>query len=142
MRVAATTRIVCPPERIFDTLADVRNDARWNGRVSSAELRSAEPIGLGSRFAIVNGGTAYDVTITTYDRPSRLVLEASGKPDLTVAFTFTPTSDGTELNSDFDFRPRGALKVLFALVAPVIRRDVPKQFASLKALCEAGESRS
>ena len=142
MRVAATTRIVCPPERIFDTLADVRNDARWNGRVSSAELRSAEPIGLGSRFAIVNGGTAYDVTITTYDRPSRLVLEASGKPDLTIAYTFTPTADGTELDSDFDFRPRGALKVLFTLVAPVIRRDVPKQFASLKALCEAGESRS
>jgi hypothetical protein len=26
--------------------------------------------------------------------------------------------------------------VLFPLLAPVIRRDVPKQYASLKALCE------
>jgi len=48
----------------------------------------------------------------------------------------TPTGDGTELESDFDFRPRGALKVLFPLLAPVIRRDVPKQYASLKAVCE------
>ena len=136
MRVTATTRIACPPETVFDTLADLRNDLRWNSRVSRAELQSAEPVGLGSQFAIVNGGTAYDVTITSYDRPSRLVLEASGKPDLTIACTLTPDGDGTQLESDFDFRPKGALKVLFPLLAPVIRRDVPKQYASLKALCE------
>jgi len=117
-------------------VADLRNETRWNSQVRSAELQSAEPIELGSRFAIVNGGTAYDVTITTYDRPSRLVVEASGNPDLTIEYTFTPTGEGTDLQSDFDFRPRGALKVLFALLAPVIRRNVPKQYASLKALCE------
>ena len=76
------------------------------------------------------------MTITTYDRPSRLVLEASGKPDLTIAYTLTPTAMRTELESDFAFHARGALKVLFPLLAPVIRRDVLKQYASLKALCE------
>ena len=136
MRVTATTRIACPPEKVFGMLADVRNDTQWNSRVSSVELLSAEPIGPGSHFAMVNGGTAYDVTITTYEPPSRLVLEASGKPDLTIAYAFTPTAEGTELESDFDFRPSGALKVLFPLLAPVIRRDVPRQHASLKALCE------
>ena len=136
MRLTTTTRINCPPENVFDTLADLRNDTQWNRRVSRAELLSPEPIGLGSRFAIVNGGTPYDVTITTYDRPSRLVLEASGKPDLTIACALTRRGEDTELESDFDFRPRGFLKVLFPLLGPVIRRDVPKQFASLKALCE------
>ena len=136
MHVTATTRIACPPEDVFDMLADLRNDRKWNSRVSRAELRSPEPIGLGSRFAIVNGGTEYVVTITSYDRPSRLVFEASGKPDLTIACALTRSGDETELESDFDFRPRGALKLLFPLLAPVIRRDVPKQFASLKALCE------
>ena len=136
MRVNTTTRIACPPEKVFDTMADLRNDTQWNSRVSSAELRSPEPIGLGSRFAIVNGGTPYDVTITSYDRPSRLEFEASGKPDLTIVCALTLRGDETELESDFDFRPRGVLKVLFPLLAPVIRRDVPKQFASLKELCE------
>jgi hypothetical protein len=28
------------------------------------------------------------------------------------------------------------LKMMFAVLAPVIRRNVPKQYASLKALCE------
>lgn len=136
MRVTAKTRIARPPEDVFDTLADLRNDAKWNSRVSRAELRSPEPIGPGSRFAVVNGGTPYDVTITSYDRPSRLVFEASGKPDLTIACTLTPTGEGTELESDFDFRPKGVLKVVFPLLAPVIRRDVPRQYASFKALCE------
>ncbi|HEX3266644.1 MAG TPA: SRPBCC family protein [Gaiellaceae bacterium] len=136
MRVATTTRIACPPERVFDILADLRNDTEWNSRVTSAELQNPEPIGQGSRFALVNGGSEYDVTITTYERPSRLVYEASGNPDLTIACSFTPTEEGTELDSDFDFRPKGPLKVLFPLLGPVIRRDVPKQYASLKALCE------
>ena len=136
MRVIATTRIACPLEQVFDLLADIRNETQWNSQVSSAELRSAEPIGVGSRFAIVNGGTAYDVTITTYDRPSSLAFEASGNPDLTIAYALTPTDDGMELESDLDFRPKGHLKVLFSLLGPVIRRNVPKQYASLKRLCE------
>jgi carbon monoxide dehydrogenase subunit G len=136
VRVTTTTRVACPPEQVFDTLADLRNETQWNSRVSSADLRSAEPIGPGSQFGIVNGGTTYEVTITTYERPSRLVFEASGNPDLTIVYTLAPAGDGTQLDSDYDFRPRGALKMLFALLAPVIRRDVPRQQASLKALCE------
>ena len=136
MRATATTRIACAPEGVFDTLADLRNETQWNSRVSSAELRSVEPIGLGSRFGIVNGGTTYDVAITTYERPSRLVLEASGKPDLTITYALRATADGTELESELEFRPRGSLKLLFSVLAPVIRRDVPKQYGSLKALCE------
>jgi uncharacterized protein YndB with AHSA1/START domain len=136
VRATATTRIACAPEEVFDTLADLRNETRWNARVSSAELRSDEPVGLGSRFGIVNGGSSYDVAITTYERPSRLVLEASGKPDLTITYALSPTADGTELESELHFRPTGSRKLLFSLLAPVIRRDVPKQYASLKALCE------
>jgi len=136
VRVTTTLQLACPPERVFDTLADLRNETQWNSRVSAAELRSEEPVELGSRFEIVNGGTPYKVTITTYERPSRLVLDATGNPDLTIAYSFVPAGDGTQLDSDYDFRPRGALKVLLPLLAPVIRRDVPKQQASLKALCE------
>jgi hypothetical protein len=136
VRAIATTQIASAPEGVFDILADLRNETQWNSRVSSAELRSDEPIGAGSRFAIVNGGTSYDVTITTFDRPARLVLEASGKPDLTITYLLAPTPDGTELESELDFRPTGFLKLLFAVLAPLIRRDVPKQYRSLKALCE------
>ncbi len=136
MLLRSSVQINCPPEKVFDTLADVRNDPQWNGRVSSAELRSAEPIGLGSRFAMVNGGVPYDVTIAAHERPGRLVLEAQGRPELTIAYTMTPVDGGTSLDSEFDFRPTGAQKLVFALARPLISREIPKQFAGLKAFCE------
>jgi hypothetical protein len=136
MRVATRTGIACPPERVFDLVADMRNEIQWNRRVSSAELHSAEPVGQDSRFAVVNSGTTYEVTITTFERPSRLVFEARGNPDLGIEYAFTPNGAGTDFASELDFRPRGVSKVVFALLAPVIRRDVRKQYAALKALCE------
>ena len=107
MRVAATATVESRPETVFDAMADARNEPRWNSRVSSAALRSGEPIGLGSKFAIVNGGTSYDVTITTYDRPAGLVFEAVGNPDVTIAYTFRSSGECTEMASAFDFRPNG-----------------------------------
>jgi len=137
MRVTARTEIACSPERVFDTLADLRNDLEWNSRFSRADLVSGEPIGPGSSFGIVNGGTAYDATLATYERPHRLVVDArGGNPELTITYTLTPAGDGTVLESEFDFRPRGTLKVLLPLLSPLIRRDVPKQYAALKAFCE------
>jgi hypothetical protein len=39
-----------PVEEVFDFVADVRNEPRYNPRMLSAELVSEEPIGSGSRF--------------------------------------------------------------------------------------------
>jgi uncharacterized protein YndB with AHSA1/START domain len=136
VRAAATTTIACPAEKAFDLMADARNEPQWNSRVSKAELRSGEPIGTGSRFLIVNSGTDYDTTISVFDRPSRLVFEAKGNPDVTIAYTFTGSGDTTELAGELDFRPSGLTKALFFVLAPVIRRDVRKQYAAFKALCE------
>jgi hypothetical protein len=114
VRVTTTIRFACPPEQVFDTLADLRNETQWNSRVSSAQLQSAGPIELGSQFEIVNGGTPYEVTITTYERPSRLVLEASGNPDLTIVYTFAPggwgNADGFRLRLPSERSPQGAVR--------------------------------
>jgi uncharacterized protein YndB with AHSA1/START domain len=136
VRASATTYIACPPEKAFDLLADARHETEWNSRVSKAELIGAEPIGAGSKFVIVNGGTSYDTTIASYERPRRLVFEATGNPDVTVAYTLRPSGEGTELTGELEFRATGASKALFALLAPVIRRDVRKQYASFKSFCE------
>lgn len=36
-------------EAAFDAMADVRNELHWNSRVSTAELVSSEPMGVGSK---------------------------------------------------------------------------------------------
>jgi hypothetical protein len=136
MRAAATVEIGCAPEHAFDLLADMRNETEWNSGVSVAELRSEEPIGPGSRFHVVNNKTPYDVTLQTYERPLSLVFEGSGNPDVTITYRLVPSSVGTQLSAELVFRPKGFFVAMFAVLAPVIRRDVRKQFASFKSLCE------
>jgi hypothetical protein len=137
MAFAMHEHVACPPEKAFDLMADARNEAKWNSQVSSSELLSGEPVGPGSRFRTVNRREPYDATITEYDRPNRLGFEVSGKRmDISATFTFAEADGGTELDGSFDFRPKGLVKVMFPLLAPMIRRDLPKQAASFKALCE------
>jgi hypothetical protein len=114
----------------------MRNETEWNSGVSVAELRSEEPIGPGSRFHVVNNKTPYGVTLQTYERPLSLVFEGSGNPDVTITYRLVPSSVGTQLSAELVFRPKGFFVAMFAVLAPVIRRDVRKQFASFKSLCE------
>ena len=136
MRAATTIEIVCSPEKVFDTLADMRNETEWNSGVSVAKLESDEPVGRGSRFHVVNNKTPYEVTVETYERPSLLVFEAIGKPGVTITYNLAPSAAGTELSAELVFRPKGLFVAAFAALAPVIRRDVRMQFGSLKTFCE------
>src|SRR3954447_14994332 len=83
--------IAVPPERAFDAMADARNEPRWNSQVSSSELVGDGPVGPGSRFRTANRRQPYDATITTYERPGRLVFEVTGRVmDITASFSFAP----------------------------------------------------
>src|SRR5262249_41624329 len=136
MEFTVEQHIRCTPEHAFDLMADARNEPRWNSQVSRTELRSDEPIGPGSQFVIVNRGQEYDTAISTYDRPTALVFEATGAMSLTIAYAFRPADGGTSFRADYDFRPTGASRVLMTLLTPVIRRSLHKEAASFAALCE------
>jgi hypothetical protein len=44
---------------------------------------------------------------------------------------------GAVLRATFDLTPLGFMKVLLPLMAPLVRRDFPKQLNSFKSFCEA-----
>ena len=136
MQVVVEQQIACTPEVAFDLMADVRNEPEWNNQVGRTELTSGEPIAAGSRFVIVNRGAAFDASISTYERPGVLEVRATGSIELVIRYAFAARDGGTQMTAAYDFRPRGALKVLFALMKPVIGANVKKQLASFKELCE------
>ena len=122
-------------------MADARNEVRWNSAVSRSELLTSEPVGAGSQFLTVNRGQEYNATIASFERPGRLVFEVTGKQmDITASFTFSAEGAGTIVEEHLDFHPKSLMKVVFPLMAPFVRRDLPKQGARFKALCEASVS--
>jgi hypothetical protein len=63
-----------PVEEVFDFVADERNEPRFNSRMARAELLSAGPIGVGSRFFAESRmmGRTVEITVeyTVFDRGS------------------------------------------------------------------------
>jgi len=136
MPLEARAALSVTPEVAFDAMADARNETRWNSKVTRSDLMSDEPIGQGSRFQTVNRGQPYEAEITEYDRPSTVTFEVTGKQmDITTTFVFVADKDGTAVHGEFDFRPKGLLKIMFPLMRPMIRRDLPKQMESFSQYC-------
>ena len=135
------SKIKAAAEVAFDAMADARNETEWNSRVSRSQLLSDEPIGEGSQFETVNRGQPYRATITTYERPSRLAFEVTGKNmDITTSFEFAVTPEGTTNHAVFDFRPKGFLKGIFPLMRPLIAKDGPKQAENFARFVESRSS--
>jgi hypothetical protein len=130
--------IARPPAEAFELMADARNETVWNSQVTSSELVSDEPIGLGSRFVTVNRGQSYDATITTYDPPHEIAFDVVGKTLKIVGrFRFANVGGNTVLRANFDMTPLGFMKVLLPLISPLVRRDFPKQLNAFKAFAES-----
>jgi len=130
--------IAAPVERVFDLMADARNEAQWNSQVSSSTLVSEEPVGQGSEFTTVNRGREFRAVLTEFERPRHLAYDVTGQP-MTIhgALDFVEAGDSTRMTGSFDFTGHGPMKVMLPLMAPMIRRDFPRQMASFKAFCEA-----
>jgi hypothetical protein len=123
-------------------MADTRNEPTWNSQASAAELASGEPIGQGTEFTTVNRGQTYRATLVEYDRPRHLGFDVVGKTmSIHGSLDFAEQGEGTVLNGSFDFTPHGPMKVMLPLMAPLVRRDFPKQMASFKSFCEADAGR-
>jgi hypothetical protein len=116
----------------------MRSETRWNTQVSRSELVSDEPVRHGSAFKTVNRGKEFAATIGTYERPSRLVFDVTGQAmDITVTVDFRSEPAGTALAAVYEMSPKGFLKAIFPLMAPVVRRGLAEQSRNFKAFCES-----
>jgi len=138
MIVDVEVTIEAPIGRVFDLMADTRNEPRWNSRVSSAALVSDEPVRQGSEFTTVNRGRTFRAVLTEYDRPRHLGFDVTGDV-MTIhgSLDFAEQGESTRMTGRFDFTGHGPMKVMLPVMAPLIRRDFPRQMRSFKTFCEA-----
>ncbi len=97
-----TAQVPLTPTQAFDRLADFTRLPDWDPMFDRAERIDHGELGPGARFRAVGSlvGASFDLelTITTYDRPSRLVLEGQGDGLETVEdLRFAPAEEGCEV---------------------------------------------
>lgn len=131
-----------PVERVFDFLADVRNERRWNPDALSIDKLSDGPVGPGSTFrGEFRGLGPMTIRITGYERPRRLAI-AGEASRLAMDVTYELSGDGgsTAVTMVGDVRPRGALRAMAPLVGAVMKRELaqrPEQLRSALAALDA-----
>ena len=134
-RITGHVRIAAPAEQVFDTVADTRNEPSFNPAMTSVELLTPLPIGLGTRFRARMGraGTQMLVELTEFDRPHQLgsrttssMMETSG------ALTFAADGEGTVMSWDWQVRPKGWMRMLGPLSGPLGDRMERRIWTRLK----------
>ena len=137
--VTGSVRIAAPRERVFDVVADSRNEPSFNPAMTEVELLTPEPVSLGSRFRARMGraGTVMLVELTQFDRPHRLrSLTTSSMMETSGSLTFTPDADATVMTWDWQVRPKGWLRALGPLVGSMGRRMERRIWTGLKRQLE------
>jgi carbon monoxide dehydrogenase subunit G len=128
-----------PVEKVFDFVADSRNEPSFNPAMTSVELLTPLPIGRGTRFRARMGraGTQMLVELTEFDRPHRLgSCTTSSMMQTAGALTFAGDGDGTVMSWDWQVRPTGWMRMLGPLFGPLGGRMERRIWTSMKRYLE------
>lgn len=133
--------IAAPIETVFDTVADTRNEPRFNPSMTAVELLTPEPVGVGSQFRATmgDGRTTVTIELTGHDPPHRIEsTSTSSLVDHQGAITFTESEAGTVMAWDWQIQAKGWLRVLGPLFGPVGARTERRIWTGLKTMLESG----
>jgi carbon monoxide dehydrogenase subunit G len=122
-----TFHLDAPPERVFDYIADIRNESEWSKDITSVKLIGDEPIGQGTEFdTVYRGFGAMHLVISEYQRAAHLAIDGDG-PRIAMHFEMdlAPEGDGTSVTLLVDMKLRGAFKAL----APMLKVGMPREMA-------------
>ena len=125
-------------DAVFEFLADIRNEKRWNPRVLSIEKVSDGDIGAGTRFrGTYRGLGSLDTQLNDFEPPGRLSFVSRGpRMHIDGTFLLTAGQEGTIVSLEAQLKPKGTLRFAAPIMAPVLRRQNLAAGVRLKAALE------
>ena len=129
-------------EDVFAYLSDVKNNVQWEKAVVEMEYTSEGPVGVGSTGRRVEKYWGTDEStweVTEYEENKHAAVKfESPKFHGDLRWDLEPAGDGTRLA----FRMRGGAKglvskLLMPLFMPMIRRQVRRDYDTLKGILES-----
>ncbi len=142
-RIRGSLDIRCPVEEVFDTVADQRNEPRYNPRMSASTKLTDGPIGVGTRFeaTVHSRGKPRPLTIeyTDFDRPDLIASRSLMAGAVVVGhIRCDPIASGTRFSWDWTVAATGPTRLAGPLVGLVGRRRERAVWAGLQRLLEGG----
>jgi uncharacterized protein YndB with AHSA1/START domain len=143
--ITASTEIDCPPEKVFDYLAQLDKHDEWQSGIKSIEVLTPGPTRAGTQArevrAVVGGDRAITYEMTEVDSPRVAAFRGIDGPIRPYGkVVLTPLDGGARTKYDFelDFETHGLMGKLFGGKAHRdAAKSVPEDLARLKANLES-----
>ena len=137
VRVEVQHTVRHPVDAVFRFMADPANRPRWQENTQRVAMLTEPPVGLGARWRETTTGLGtYEAEVVGFELGRLWVEEADtrqGHGRITVAFA----PDGpaaTHLRVTVEIHLRGMRRMMGSALAPLIRRQLPKDLERLEAL--------
>ncbi len=138
-QTAITFDLDHPPEAVFDYVADVRNELKWQHDLRRADKVTDGPVGEGTVFdADYRLFGPMRLELRDVRRPEHLVFVGDG-PRMWMRFTMDVAAreDGSRVTFEIDMRPKGILRPLAPLLAVGLPREMAKRPDQFRAALAA-----
>ncbi|MBK7304485.1 MAG: hypothetical protein IPI90_14865 [Saprospiraceae bacterium] len=113
-----------PINEVFDFVADMQNELKWNPKVQFVEKKTDGDVRNGTKF--ISKWTLSDtleVTVQNFDKPNHLTFINGGAIEVTFKLTLKSVDSSiTEMKSEFIAKPNGFIRAIF----PIISREMEK----------------
>ena len=131
--------IAAPAAEVFDCMADIRNEPRWNPQLLDVQMVTPEPMGVGTRFRVTFGRGVGEALIEDIqmDRPrSWTAVSRSRILDAQTNGRIDDVVDGSRLTIRIRLNPHGILRPLTPALGWWMHRTWDKDLQRVKALLE------
>ena len=144
--ISGEVTIAAPIDEVFDTVADERNEPRYNPRIVRVEKVSEGPVGRGTRFVAepksVGAKGEMTLEVLEYDRPHRLHnVVRSSYMQVNGTLSFDEVDGGTRLRWDWDMGLVGPMRLLSPVLAVIGPSWERRNWVGLKRYMEFSRSR-
>lgn len=137
VEIVNSVQINKSPYEVFDYIADMRNELKWNPDVQYMEKKSAGPVEAGTVFrAKWHRSDTIDVTITQYYPPYSVGFQNGGPLEVNLLLQLFKTGDQTKLESRFTATPHGFLRAIFPIVKWQLEAQEKETMLHLKKALE------
>ena len=143
MAIEVKVWIEAAPEGVFDFIANVENNPRWQRGMREAHWTSAMPIGVGSTYSQVASFLGKRIEsrfeIVEYE-PGRRIKGRTTASTFPITFTRSvePEGAGTRVTALVEGNPSGLAGLGEPVMKRVMRRTIRQDYANLKQLIEGG----
>ncbi len=131
-----------PVEQVFATMADAKNQPKWDSALSEVRLMPDGPVGVGTKISEVRtflGRTSVNTTeVIEFEPNARITRKTAGEGPFKVGgfLTFNPAPNGTTVNWKWDLQFSGFLALVGPFIASAMIKGADKSLIGLKNLLE------